>query len=422
MTPDATRTTTERAIIGCMLLEPSAIDAAIRAGMTPTWFSDPTANGVVAQIFDRHARNKVVDGMTITAARTWLDDCVDMVATTAHTGFYLTVLAGYVAKQDVQALAGAIKAIADKTAPEDAAELKASVERMVYQVMTRQTADDSNLSLAAHAWIDRMTAPDEKTVLLDWPVQSITYLIGRVDRELIWLVAQPSCGKTAFCLQWCMTLALHGITTSMASLESPIESIASRLIAQAVPMDTYPLRQRKASPETIEAARQGADRLSAHMRITDGSMSMDQLYAWGRSEKRRGSKMLIVDNTRHVRMDGYKNRVDKMADMSVRLKQLRDDVGLPVVVCHHSNKDDDVSWSSDVERDTDLLCFLREDSNRTRPGRTYGDPGEWCISFDVEKNREGRKNVREFLRFVKEHQRFEPWEQARLAIKQGAVG
>jgi len=108
-------------------------------------------------------------------------------------------------------------------------------------------------------------------------------------------------------------------------------------------------------------------------------------------------------------MAGYTSRIDMMADMSVRLKQLRDDTGLPVVVCHHSNTSDDVSWSSDVRRDADMLIFLREDEANTRPPSGKGDVGDWCINFDVEKNREGHKDVQIPLRFRKEYQRFEVW-------------
>ena len=138
------------------------------------------------------------------------------------------------------------------------------------------------------------------------------------------------------------------------------------------------------------------------------------MYAWGRAEKRRGARLLVIDNTRHIRLPSGASRIDHMAEISVRMKQLRDDTRLPVVVCHHSMIDkktgkEDVSWSSDVRRDADMLIFLREDESRTRTPTAYGDAGVYCINYDVEKNREGRKDLCVPLQFVKQHQLFRGW-------------
>jgi replicative DNA helicase len=424
MMPNETRAQSrldaERAVIGCMMIDDRAIDSFVRVGgvASAAWFSDHTCRRAATSILSRHSKGMLAaDPLAIMQdtqiAGEWVEAVMAAGPIPAHAGHYCRTLAGHA---ELARMEGFIHKAAARIAQATAAEaddLKAMIEADLHRLLS--TPSEAGLTLAerAHNWIDQMTAPEGDCMLLDWPCRCITDHMGRLEAELVWLCAQPSAGKTAFVLQWMAELALRGITTSMASLESRLDSIVSRLIAQLVPMDTYPIRQRRATPGQIADARRAADQLTEAMRITDAAMTLDQVYAWGRAEKRKGSRLLIVDNTRHIRMPAVTDRIAGVSEISVRMKQLRDDTGLPVVVLHHSKLDDkgneDVSWSQDVRRDADLLLFLKEDKERTRYPTGVGDPGLWCVNFDVAKHREGRKNVRVSLRFVKEHQRFEPW-------------
>ena len=405
-----TRESYERSIIFCMILSERAVDAFISGGGDATWFASENCRIAAASMINHYAQGKTTCDVAMLATDTglpsvWIEGVIDCHAIEAHIEHYTESLRGIVELDAINATMYGIMAKLRDAKPDDVDTIKSEIESSVHKLIMQRPDRSNDLTQIALEWIERMTN-DDANALLDWPVAKITQEIGRIDRELIWLVAQPSCGKTAFCLQWLLSLDWQGHIGSMASLESPIESLVSRIIAQLAPMDTYPIRQRKATREQIERAKSAARAISDKMRIVDGSMTLDQLYAWGMAEVRRGSKLLIVDNTRHIRTPRLDNRVDQVAEISVRMKQLRDVTGVPVVICHHSNKDDDVSWSSDVRRDTDMLIFLRENDGRNT-GVT--NEGRFCIDFDVEKNREGRKDVLIGLEFIKHHQRFTEW-------------
>jgi replicative DNA helicase len=261
-----------------------------------------------------------------------------------------------------------------------------------------------------------MTAAEEKSVMLDWPVHSITRHMGRVDRELIWIVSQPSIGKTAAVLQWLLLLAGQGHTVSLASLESAADAIGSRAVSITAPMDNYPIRQRRAMPETVARAFEAARRIPDCIRITDSRMTIDQVYAWGKAEARKGARLIVVDNTRHIHVRGNVDRVNEVAEISGRMKQLRDEARVPVVVLHHSMIDsksgrEDVSWSKDIRKDADVMVFLKHDPENSDPPVHERDPGLWAVRWCVEKNRESRAGYEILLRFRKEWQRFEEWGQ-----------
>jgi replicative DNA helicase len=267
---------------------------------------------------------------------------------------------------------------------------------------------------AAHSLIDKLTAPETENLLLDWPVRAITDAIGRMRNEYIWIVAQPSIGKTAFVLAILSHLAQQGHKVSLASLESDAESIAGRLISSTAPMSTLNLRQGKATPEEIAQAREAADKISDNIMVTDGAMTVDAAVAWGKAQVRAGSRLLVFDNTRYLEVRGESNRVERMAIMSTRLKRLRDQTGVPILVLHHSTMDektgkDRSSWSSDPERDCDVMIFLRDNEENSKRPCAENPSGESCVNFDIAKHREGRKLVRVMLRFDKDTQRFSRW-------------
>jgi len=409
----------ERALAGCMCMESAAIDAAIGHGVESKSITDNEARAVIAAAMIRHAAALPVDVMTITAdaALPWerIEAMIDAVPTATHAAYYAERIMAYAALDRFRVLGEWIARKASKAGPDDcavvAAEIGAATDRAMQagRVMVSGT-----LATAALSWLDRMTAAEEHATMLDWPVRSITKHMGRVDREYIWIVAQPSIGKTAFVLQWLICLAKQGHTVSMASLESAADAIGSRAIAMIAPMDNYPIRQRRASPDTVTRAYDAARRIPDTIRITDSRMTVDQLYAWGKAEARRGSKLIVIDNTRHIHVRGNVDRVNEVAEISSRMKQLRDEARVPVVVLHHSMIDsktgrEEVSWSKDIRKDADVMCFLKHDPENSQPPQHERDPGLWAVKWCVEKSRESRAGYEILMRFRKEFQLFEEW-------------
>ena len=423
------RKTVEQALIGAMLIDSRAIDVLTAAGGSAVWFSDPMTRRAAVSIIKRYAAGQTAsDTLAISEATglelRWLDECTDSVPTAAHTGTYAAMLKYYADVDNLTAMNRTIQAAIGQATVETINETRATIEAAVHQHLSTRRVEARTMREAALAWLDRMSAPDSGSTLLDWPLRAITDEVGRIDRQYIWIVAQPSIGKTAFVLQLMAVLAERGHMTSLASLESPDESIAARLVSYIGRLNTRNIAQRRATLEEIEAAREAAERISDRIRVVDAGMSIDQIYAWGRAEARAGSKLLIIDNTRHIRTS-EQDRVTAMATMSARCKQLRDDTRLPVIVLHHSKVNQDgkegVSWSSDPEKDADLLIFLREIVNNTVRPCEDNPEGRWCVAFDVDKNRDGRKSTRTLMEFLKTEQRFTDWLEAKQAEKASAV-
>jgi replicative DNA helicase len=419
MTEYTDRVTAERALAGCMCLESAAIDAAISSGIDSKAITDADARAVIAAAMIRHAAALPTDVLTITtdSGIPWerIEAMIDAVPTVTHAAYYAERVTAYATLDRFRILGEWITRKATKAGPDDCAAIAAEIGAATDRAMQAgRLMVSGTLATAALEWLDRMTAAEEHATMLDWPVRSITKHMGRVDREYIWIVAQPSIGKTAFVLQWLICLAKQGHTVSMASLESAADAIGSRAIANIGPLDNYPIRQRRASADTVARAYDAARRIPDSIRITDSRMTVDQLYAWGKAEARRGSKLIVIDNTRHIHVRGNVDRVNEVAEISSRMKQLRDEARVPVVVLHHSMIDsktgrEDVSWSKDIRKDADVMCFLKHDPENSQPPQNERDPGLWAVKWCVEKNRESRAGYEILMRFRKEFQLFEEW-------------
>jgi len=412
----------ERAVIGSMLLDGTrAIDAFVRAGGRKDWFTPGNARQTAEAILSLHAEGRPVDLLTVAprsadVPATWREGCVDAVATPAHAGFYIEQLQGLVMLRNAEtAIMSAGERLKDMP-PENAAAGLAEIVESLHSVCIGHEDEDNTLGDVAGALLDRWTDGNRHANLLPWPLDRITRVMGRLEDEYVWLVSQPSVGKTAFALQWAVALAAAGFPVSFASLESPRDRIAGRLVSYLGRVDTLALKRGEGTAADIEAARAAAERLQTlPLRVTSAGMTLEQLYSWGRAEARRGARLLVLDNTRHIRRHNASvSRVEWMGNLSARLKQLRDDAGVPLLILHHATRPnehgrEDVSWSSDIRRDADCVVFLREDEGRSLPYGGPDAPGRHCVTFDVEKNRDGIRGLRIPLEFVKWRQAFTEW-------------
>ena len=419
---DNERVSVEKAVVGCMLIDSRAIDEFTAQGGDPSWFADPTCRTVAGAICQRYADGRVASDLIAVrqavgsgVSAMWLDECIDDVPTASQAAYYVGLLKGYADKDALEGLQRAIAAQVSRCTPETAQDARGAIESLVNAAMGGGASRETTLAAAGHEWLDRMLAPDSETTLLDWPHRAMTDRFGRIDRQVIWIVALPSVGKTALIIQHLAILAAQGHTVSLASLEMGVDEVAARMMSNIGRLNTSSIAERKATPEEIAKARATASRLSDNVRVCGGAMSIDQIYAWGRNEKRKGSKLLVIDNSRFVTVNGMDNRADRTSYISQRIKQLRDDTQLPVIMLHHtalneSTGREKASWSSDIERDTDLMIFLRHNEKKSLLPKDFKPYGRWCVTADLAKRRNhGSKYVFAEMEFVQHEQRFEWW-------------
>lgn len=198
--------------------------------------------------------------------------------------------------------------------------------------------------------------------IVPWFLPSIQNRYGKLTEEYIIIHALPSIGKTALVIQWMTYLHSKGYKSALASLESSARGLAPRFISHLGRLNSLHLKTGSGSPQSLEKARQTVKTAKKlNYKIKDGEMFDGQLMAWCRVQKQNGAQIIFIDNLRHIQSTShYESETRKFMEMSLAVKRIRDRLGIPIVLLHHSNEDGQVGWSKDIVKDADVILYLEK--------------------------------------------------------------
>lgn len=250
-------------------------------------------------------------------------------------------------------------------------------------------------------WIDlRITRVDDKEIhehigdfiedcekgelgVVPWFLPSLRKRYGRLTEEFIVLHAQPSVGKTAFVVQWMTYLHRNGYKAALATLESSKKGIAPRFLSHIGQVNTLLMKNGNPFPDDNKRAKAAfMEAKELAFVVKDGAMTDGQLMAWCKIQKQNGAQIIFIDNLRHIdSVTKYESETRKFMEISLAVKRIRDELGIPVVLLHHSNEDGDVGWSKDIKKDVDALVYL---------DKQEGDYGSFTdrVDFVFQKGRD----------------------------------
>lgn len=242
--------------------------------------------------------------------------------------------------------------------------------------------------------------PEAKAGLI-WPTESMNKLLQKITNEYIFVMAPPSVGKTAFMLQMS---DMMGERVDYIALESNQKDLLSRVMARRLEKNM----RRFLSPHAIEAAEE-LKGTTNNLVLTSEPNTIEKIRAYAKWAKTQGSRMVIIDNLKHIRGGDAESKVEKYSNFSMDLKHIRDDVGLPVAVVHHANNDGSTRHCKDIDADADI-------SIKILPSDKDGDCVQACkennweskdtVFVNIEKNRDGftpmfkfdfKKNIQTFI-------------------------
>lgn len=411
----------EMAVLGCILLAADRVmDLCVRIGVTVNSFYVQWHRHLYAALLEMHEKREIIDILTVSqklrslgtidqiGGNAYIERLVDATPTQAHAEYYIAIIREKELRRSlIESAREVAESAYDDTATETAEELISRTQAKFSSfVIQKEAASMKDVALAE---IAKWESDEYRKSALRWPWVNLNEAIGPLTDEYVIVAAQPSVGKTAFALNVATYHARMDRKVSILSLESKKNKVAQRLLAQIGRVNTLLLRTNRGTPEEFQQAREAAEKLdSLDLHVHDEGMTVDQIRAWAHAEKHRGSNLLIIDNMKHVRVkQAYKNRFDLFAEVSLQLKFIRDDTGLPLMALHHLNADDKLAWSSDIERDADIILVMAlNEDNTILPTQANSWRGKWMVDISCLKNREGTTGDVS-LEFVKKYQLFE---------------
>src|SRR6201987_1761461 len=196
---------------------------------------------------------------------------------------------------------------------------------------------------------------------------------GLQASELLILAARPSQGKTALALNLAENIGIRGgHPIAIFSLEMSKESLLQRLVASVAQIDAHKFRTGHLSREDWRRMTEALGTIAAAPIWIDdaGSISVLEIGAKARRLKRdKGLSLLIVDYLQLITARGrFGNRQEEVSSISRGLKGLAKELQIPVLVLSQLTRApesdetgpqlSDLRESGAIEQDADVVMFI----------------------------------------------------------------
>ena len=408
---------TQQCIIGVIAFHgQKALATCVKAGMEPDWFSDDPKAFYTAAL-ELFSTGKPIDAMTLPQKASSVPDAVIQLSqwmtdapVISHLEYYIDMARGEhkltLAKHQIAITNNKIAMAETDTIDEILAEAQFDWARIGMAHTTQKLFGEVATDLVAQ-WQLPKTEEEINAVL--WPSDQLNRVIGALDDEYVILAARPSVGKTAFMVQMQAMLGLRSIRSATASLESSARKLAMRAISYLGNVNALRLRRKEYTDEEIQAAVKAAEKLKElPISVADNGMTLDQIRAFAIAEKAAGARIIFIDNAKQIRPNKkYGSTVEQFRDISQQVKWIRDDIGIPVVLLHHLSEEMKLSWSSDFERDADIIIHMLDNEDLSmEPCEFNGYQGRFIVDLELKKNRDGPPGMKVKQQFLKDVQSF----------------
>ena len=240
---------------------------------------------------------------------------------------------------------------------------------------------------------------------------------GLQPGELVIIAARPSLGKTALALNIAAHAATQrGSVVAIFSLEMSKESLLIRLLCSEGRIDSHRLRTGFASQDDWAKMSKALGRLAEAPILIDDTpaLSVMQIRAKARRLKaEKGLDLVIVDYLQLVTGHGrFENRNQEVSYISRSLKSIAKELSVPVVALSQLSRApeagkgrdpqlSDLRDSGSIEQDADMVIFIHRAES--------GEAGDVAV-FNISKQRNGPTGPFKLV-FLKPYTRFENYSQ-----------
>ncbi len=408
--------TAEQAVLGAMMLSPTAIDDVVGVLRGPGDFYRPAHQTIYRAILDVYGRpgsEGMVDPIRVAAelaardelhrsgGRSYLHMCVNTVPTAANAEHYAELVRGLAALRRVieTGLRMTDQAYA---AIEDASGIVENAMAQLQALVTGTTDTSPQLSVADR-WRD-FIAEQEHGIdpnALDTPWLDMNKLIQLLPGQLVTVGAATAGGKSLFGMNLAAHVALRrNRPVLLVSMEMGGTELMDRLTAAEAGVNLDRLIRRKLTDSDWERVTHISDRLAnAHNLVLDDSanQTLSKIRARLRWMASRGQvpALVVADYLQLMTPENSNantNRAQEVSEISRGLKNIATEFRIPVVALAQFNRGavgrrplaSDFKESSSIEQDSNIIILLHRELAEDGTGLKSGQ-----IEAIIAKNRSG---------------------------------
>jgi replicative DNA helicase len=202
--------------------------------------------------------------------------------------------------------------------------------------------------------------------------------------DLIIIAARPSVGKTAFALNLVRNAALNGSGVGIWSLEMKAPYLALRMLAAESDIILNKLQTGRLEDSDYKKLNEAAENLSRHKIFFDdaNAVNLRSLKAKARRlKKKHDIGLIVIDYLQLMQGESKNNREQEIATISRELKNLAQELEIPIIALSQLSRDGvkGSNWdvpppisalreSGAIEQDADLILMLWGANDAERSG------------------------------------------------------
>ena len=378
----------QQAVIGSLLLDAEYAAGEIFQSAKPAWFGNTEFRHVFESARELWLQGKPLDPVTILAAagndyEKLLRSAMLATPTAANVGAWLGICRQKARLAAMQAEALAI------INTESEAEASEAFERIGATLSDTEDIEDRGVGELIGEYLDRMqdqTKPD----YLDWGIEKLNTVLGISPGKFVVLGADSSVGKTALALQFAWHMAAKGKKVGFFSLETDMQSLTARLMANrqtaGIPLSVTRSKS-LTDPDFERAGRAGMMSDQVDLRIIRKADTLEAIRA--RTLTRRFD-VIFIDYVQLIDCPGTE-RWDIVTRISMGLHRLAQQTGVTVIGLSQitpaskgqkAPTKDDLRESRQLKQDADAILLLSESPDEDDPPHTR--------VLDVAKNKDGQ--------------------------------
>jgi len=446
----------ERAVLGAMLIESSAVPKAIEI-LKPEAFYDLKNKIIFEAITTLYEADEPIDTVSVyeelkksgkaTAAggATYISKLAQDISSAANIEYHSRIV---LEKWILRQLITSSVEIANLAfeAKEDVFDILDEAEAKIFQISEEGIKESFKpMEKAVKEALELIEAIHSKQIST-FSVPSGFYeldeLLGGFQKsDLIIVAARPSMGKTAFAMSAARNAAIdHNIPIGIFSLEMSTIQLATRLISAEAKINAHNVRTGKFRAEDGAKISRTVYKLSKAPIYIDDTPAISILELRAKARRLKNEKnigMIIVDYLQLINpSSAMESREREISTISRSLKSLAKELNIPVIALSQLNRAveqrsdkkpmlSDLRESGSIEQDADVVIFLYRPEvygiTSFSSGDMAGESTEGIAEVIVGKQRNGPIGEVK-LKFIKEYARFENLERFRQQLPAGEEG
>jgi replicative DNA helicase len=423
----------ERAVLGCILLEPAILARALEM-LTPDEFYKDAHRKIYAAMQRCFDKSEAADVLTVAeelrrageldevgGPATLATLVEDATVSTQFSTYALMVREKGLLRELIRA--GREMAEEGFEEGEDVQALLDRAERRLFQISERRLLKAAipvrSILNAAIEHIEALYHRKELVTGLRTGFPRLDELTAGLQKaDFLIIAGRPSTGKTAFSLNVAQHVAVKERRPVLVfSLEMSKEQLVQRLLCSEARVDSHRVRTGHLQSRDWDLLVQAAGRLADAPLFIDDTANLSALEARAKARRIRaehGLELVVIDYLQ-LMQGRYRaeNRQQEISEISRSLKALAKEIEVPVVALSQLSRAvevrgeastprlSDLRESGALEQDADVIMFLH------RPGAYRDDPAEENVTeLRIGKQRNGPLGTVPLV-FKAEYTRFE---------------